>query len=122
MTLQINTVYGNQRTSTATGMTALKDMTQAELLTLAIQAQSSHDSSLTRCFIDLPSLIDLKAALVDDQQVTVTAPDTPVVATPAPAVMNTPTKPTKSKQQIQDDIKAAAATVVADEDLLNSLL
>lgn len=120
ITLEINPDFASQRSSTAAGFTAVGDMTQEELIELAIQAVRSHDSLLLQCFITLPSLADLQAAKVALQQGTIESPAT----TPAPVVSHPiakVSKPVKTKEQIQEEMKEATDTLSEDEGLLNSL-
>lgn len=82
--LQINTAFATQRMSTDKGFTALKDFTQAELLTLGIEARKSNNPALLRCFVGLPLLADLVAAKVTVEQQEVVIPVSKTSATPTP--------------------------------------
>jgi hypothetical protein len=114
--LDINKDYASQRMTTETGIAELGNMTQLELLSIAIQAVKSRNPLLQRCFIKLPVLADLQAAKVALEQ-----PDlAPVVVTPT-TVSAAPAKPVKSKQQVEAEIKAATETIADDSDLLSSL-
>lgn len=74
---------------------ALSAHTQEELLSLAIQARSSNNPVLLRCFTNLPSLADLRATKIASEVAKIAPEES--VATPAGFTPDAPPATKKAK-------------------------